>query len=100
MALKKIVLNGDQVKHGTRVSGAVASGATKSKAEGKLIVRHNDAALCDGISNSGTVHSGGVYFVIATSTTVSVEGQKIARHLDQLTCGAIIQASATVSSAG
>lgn len=98
MALQKIALSGDVVKHSGVVTGAVATVATDSYAETKLIVIDTSVGSCDG--NGGAVHSGGSFTVMPTTTKSYAEGQKIVRDGDTLTCGAVITASATESYAG
>lgn len=81
-----LVLDGDSGSHG----GTVTSSATKTYAEGKLVVLDGDTYTCD-------IHGGQT--VIAGTTKTKAEGKLIVVDGDSTSCGATITASATKTEA-
>jgi uncharacterized Zn-binding protein involved in type VI secretion len=79
-----VVLDGDTSSHG----GTVAATTTRSKAEGKLLVRIGDILDCP-------IH--GPSPVVEASEHFKAEGSpfRVARHGDATACGATLISSAT-----
>lgn len=84
-----LVLDGD-AGTGCGGNGTVASTATKTYAEGKLVVKDGDPYTCD-------LH--GAQTVIAGTTKTYAEGELLVIDGDSTSCGATLTASATKTEA-
>lgn len=84
-----IILDGD-AGSGCGGTGTVASGATKTYVEGKLVVLDGDTYTC-------SLH--GAQTVIAGTTKTKAEGELIVIDGDSTSCGATLSSSAVKTEA-
>jgi uncharacterized Zn-binding protein involved in type VI secretion len=77
---------GDTISHdGIIIDGAIISGASRTKVEGKLAARQGDQVLCN---------KHGLQVIAGGTSHVLVEGKPVAHIGDMISCGAIIMSGA------
>jgi uncharacterized Zn-binding protein involved in type VI secretion len=87
--MPKVARLGDQIGHGSEVTGQITSASSDTTDEGKGVARDGDTASC---SKKGH----GTVTISATASLTLTNGRKTARVGDPLSCGAtILQGSGT-----